>query len=125
MAFEFALSARDRRIHVTAHGSIDFPESLAAGDTLTQRPDFRPDFGVYVDLRGIHFLPSAIEIERFGRALARFKESFQGRIAVLVEGTLMFGLARMCCSVAEANGFPMRPFTDPEAAGAWLDGEEA
>ncbi len=58
-------------------------------------------------------------------SVARFKESFRGRIAVLVEGRLMFGLARMTCSVAEANGFPMRLFTDLEGACAWLEGEDA
>ncbi len=125
MAFEFTLSGRDRRIQVTAHGPMDFRESLAAGVTLTKRPDFQPHYGVLADLREIEFAPSAPEIEHFGRALARFKESFQGRIAVLVKGQLMFGLARMTCSVAEANGFPMRPFTDLEEACAWLEEGDA
>ena len=124
MAFEYALSERDRRIQVTARAPIDFRESLAAGVTLIMRPDFQPQYGVLVDLREIEFSPSAPEIEHFGRALGRFKKSFQGRIALLVEGRLMFGLARMTCSVAEANGFPMRPFTDLEEACAWLEGED-
>ncbi len=124
MACEFAFRDRDRRIQVTARGQVDFRESLAAGVALTKRPDFQPDYNVLVDVREIEFSPSAPEIEDFGRALARFKESFQGRIAVLVEGLLMFGLARMTCSVAEANGFPMRPFTDLEEACAWLEGED-
>ena len=124
MAFEFACSAGDRRILVTACGPIDFRESLAAGVTLTGRPDFQPNYGALVDLREIEFVPGTSQIEHFGRALAGFKESFQGRIAILVAGNLMFGLARMTCSVAEANGFLMRPFTDQEEAHAWLDGED-
>ncbi len=125
MAFEFALSDRDRRIQVTARGQVDFRESLAAGVALTKRPDFQPHYGVLVDLREIEFAPKTPEIEHFGRDLARFKESFQGRIAVVVEGQLMFGLARMTCSVADASGFPMRPFTDLEEACAWLEEGDA
>ena len=124
MAFEFALSERDRRIQVTARGPVDVGESLAAGLALTQQPDFQPHYAVLVDAREIEFAPSAMEIEHLGRALARFKESFLGRIALLVQGTLMFGIMRMLCSVAEANGFPMRPFTDLDEACAWLEAED-
>lgn len=123
MTLEFTLSERDRRIQVTASGPIDIDESLATGATLMERADFQPDFGVFVDAREIDFSPSAIEIEQLGRTLGQFKERFLGRIAVLVQGTLMFGIMRMICSVAEANGFPMRPFTDFEEASAWLEAE--
>ena len=125
MALEFAVSDRDRRIQVTASGPIDFRESVEAGIALSQRPDFHSQYAVLVDAREVDFTPSATEIEHFGRALARFKESFQGRIAVLVDGTLMFGIARMICSVSEANGFPMRPFVDLDEASAWLEHEDS
>ena len=78
-----------------------------------------------IDARAVEFTPSAHEIEQFARQLGRFKEDVRGRVAVLVEGSLEFGLARMTCSVAEANGFPMRPFTDLEEARAWLDVEDS
>ncbi len=125
MAFEFARLDADRRIQVTASGPIDFREILAAFVTIVERPDFEPHFSVLIDAREIEFTPSGFEIEQFARQLGRFKRDIQGRVAILVKGNLHFGLARMTCSVAEANGFPMRPFTDLEQARSWLDGADA
>ena len=120
MGFAFSISSEKRLVRMTGTGAIDFDESLGAGRALVDHASFESDYAVLVDLCDIDFLPSPAEIEEFGRSLAQFKSRFSGRIAVLVRGSLMFGLARMTCLVARAHGFPMRPFAEPEAADAWL-----
>ena len=120
MPFELEVVADARLAEVTGYGRIDFDESLAAGDALEAEPTFRPDYAVLVDLRRIEFAPDTPEVEAFARTLPRFKACCRGRIAVVTGNVLHFGLARMVCLIAEAAGFPMRPFSDYAEARSWL-----
>lgn len=120
MSFEMELLPEARLARVTARGRIDFETSVAAMRELASRPGYEPGFGVLADFRGVRYAPSLSDLRGFLAAFKEIRASYQGRLALVVEGALHTALARTACALGRIVHFEMRCFHDPELAGGWL-----
>jgi hypothetical protein len=120
MSFEMELLPEARLARVTARGRIDFDTSIAAMRELASRPGYQPRFGVLADFRGVSYSPSLSDLRGFLAAFKEIRSSYQGRLALVVDGKLHTALAKTACALGRLVRFEMRCFHDPELAGAWL-----
>ena len=126
MPFRYRIDRQRERILVVADGVVDFDACIALADRIPQDPDYDARFEVLCDLRRMDFLPEVAELQAFARSLVRFRQFFTGRIAVIAQPGVRFGMARMTCILADVNGFKMEAFASEDRATAWLaDGRES
>lgn len=119
--FEYKIDATHSLITVTAEGPIDFHQSLALGEALTQDPAFDRRFAVLVDLRRMDFEPHLDEIRDFAETLPRLRDAYRSRVAVVTQPGFIHRLVRYTTVLAEDAGFPMEAFSSREEALNWLD----
>jgi hypothetical protein len=65
-------------------------------------------------------LPQSVELRRIGQAIVCRQGEVCPPVAVFVTQAVRFGLARQLGAFLESAGVELRPFTDREAAIAWL-----
>ncbi|MFQ5739856.1 MAG: hypothetical protein ACE5JX_12675 [Acidobacteriota bacterium] len=120
MAFYHTISQEEGIAYVTASGPGDLQASEDGAAELAADPSFQSYYGVLVDLRLVEYLPSAEETREIAAQLGQFKDTFDGKVAVVVSGNVAFGLVRMTCIYAELMGCSMTAFRDYQAALQWL-----
>jgi len=119
MSLEYSID--DHRIVVTAYGVTPPEEVVMTFERLAADAAFRSPANILFDARHTEYGPSTEEIEAVVRSLGKL-EAFKGSrwATVANPNTLVFGVARMFCCLAESEGFCIEPFSDYEAACAWL-----
>jgi hypothetical protein len=65
------------------------------------------------------------ELETIGTFFGELREDLGGRLALVVNGQLAYGLSRVVVAWAGINGLPVRSFFDEASAVAWLKGDPA
>ncbi len=103
---------------------MDINESLEAPVELSRQRDFRPDFGVIVDLRDLEYEPKAADVVAVASNLIRLRNLFEHRVAVLVRRKLSLP-AEVGAAIAGASGLPLRIFASPDEASDWVRPPEA
>ena len=119
MSLEYSIN--DHRIVVTAYGVTPLEEVVQTFESIAADAAFQPPANILFDARHTEYGPSTEEIEAVVRSLGKL-EAFKGSrwATVANPNTLVFGVARMFCCLAESEGFCIEPFSDYEAACAWL-----
>ena|SRR5215471_17791556 len=108
------------RVRVLGIGASRYEETEAEIRGLAVDARFRPGHGILVDTRGLDYVPSLEDARRFAELFREMKDAFSGGIAVVVDGTARFGVARMIATLLEMRGVSMGAFQEPAAAEAWL-----
>ena len=106
--------------YVNCAGHVDMKLSQQAMKAVARDPLHSPRFRVLVEVDGMEFEPTHAEARELGRSLGGVRDSYQGRVAIVASGALLFGLMRMVAVFAEMNGFTMKVFGDVARAHAWL-----
>lgn len=119
MPYEYEVDSRLRLAFVRGWGPMDLDETLRAPERLLEHPEFRPEFGIIVDLRDLEYAPRAQDVIAVGRNLIRLRGLFAHRIAVIVPAPLNLA-AELGAAIAAAGGFPVRIFDSPEQAREWV-----
>lgn len=99
-------------------------ESEALARALVN-PDLEIRAALLVDARRSTANPQGPSIAERARCLARLRECLLPRCAVLVSGSLHYGLARMLAAHAESHGIAVDVFTDETGARSWLAWDDA
>lgn len=109
-----------RRLRVALNGAMaqqDFAAAIAAaGAALADGPSY----SVVIDLRGSRYAPSQLEAQHLADQLTGLRSVLTGPVAMIAEGPLQFGVARMIASFAEAAGMPVAAFRTDEDAERWM-----
>jgi hypothetical protein len=88
------------------------------GDTYELR-------GTVLDLRESQSVRTRTraELEAIGTFFAELRQNLGGRLALVVNDQLAYGLTRVVAAWAGINGLPVRAFFDEASAVAWLKGD--
>jgi len=107
------------RIRIIADGLYTYSEVVSA---FTAAIDAAPArMPVLVDARGSRVNPPLQEIRDTARFADSISDGIGPRIALVVEGTLRFGLARMLATFGSTRGdLDYQAFRDHEEAERWL-----
>jgi len=121
MPFMYTISQEEEIAYVTAHGLINMENIKQAISDVAADPLFQPKYKVIVDLRKMEYSPSVSDIQSIASLIGEMKNSYQNKVAIVVSGTLHYGLARMAATYTELSGVPMiDAFTDFEEARQWV-----
>lgn len=119
MPYTWKVDPVARLAFVRGWGPMDLEESLRAPHELLSDPDYDPEFGVLVDLRELEYEPRPEHVVAVAHNLIGIAPLLRGRIGVVVAEALATA-AEVGAAMAGAGGFPLRIFTDPDEARAWL-----
>jgi len=119
MSLEYSIN--DHCIVVTAYGVTPLEEVVQTFESIAADAAFRPPANILFDARHTEYGPPAEVIETLARHLGKL-DAFKGSrwATVAHPNTLVFGVARVFCCLAESEGFCIEPFSDYEAACDWL-----
>jgi hypothetical protein len=120
MSCSYVIESQLRLVLTTLLGVVTAAEAFAHQESLASDPEFRPEFNQLIDSTGAEKLDlSSVEL----RKLATRNFFSQGsRRALLVRGTLLYGVGRMLVTFRELAGAKeeMQIFQDRNEALAWL-----
>jgi hypothetical protein len=119
MPYTFSFDPVSRVAWVFGSGPMDLAEALSAPQRLFAHADYRPGFGVLVDLREMEYEPAAGDVMAVARNLVKLRPLFQHRLAVVVRRSHSVA-AELVAAIATASGFPLRIFASVEEARRWV-----
>jgi hypothetical protein len=120
MPYQIQFEPWAERVRVLGSGQSHYEETAEAIRGLTADPRYLHGYGVIVDTRDLAYVPTLEDAKRYAELFRGLKSSFQGGIAVVVEGTARYGVAQMIATLLENRGVTMAAFRDSAAAEAWL-----
>jgi len=124
MKVEYQVFSGSDFVKANVVGKVDFEASTKAFAALAGDPAFPRNQRILLDLRECDCDMSITDVYYLVRAIAREREKFTGRMAIVVAETEAQKLAGFMETTAGNVGLQVRAFGAPDAAKAWLDGEE-
>ena len=118
--YSYTIAEHERILRITVRrgGSLRLIYDLVIEFTSDVR--FKPGFAVIADTREGNYTPVAADLVCLAKMLGDMKDSFSGKIALIVpEWQKKFSIDLLCAS-ARAKGFNAFSFTDPDAAEEWV-----
>jgi hypothetical protein len=122
MPYKWKVDPAARLVFVRGWGPMDLEESLRTPHELLSDPAYDPGFGVLVDLRELDYEPQPDDVVAVAHNLIGMAPLLRSRIGVVVAQGLATA-AEVGAAMAGAGGLPLRVFTDPDEARAWLAGD--
>ena len=119
MPYSYEVDTDERIAYVRSWGRMDIEESLQAPVELSHHPDYRPDFGVVVDLLDVQYQPRAADVVAVARNLIQLRKLFSHRVGIVTVSHLARA-GELVSAIAGAGGFPLRVFTDLDEAFLWV-----
>ncbi len=123
MPFSYTISKKRHLVTAMAYEPIDLSVCELCRTIIAEviaDPKFHPDYRLLADFRRMDFQPSSGEARDIAFLLGQNREFFEDRVAMVVSGTLAYGLARMTSIYAELEGFSIMAFDDFEEATGWI-----
>jgi len=121
MSYTWTIDAHRGRVTVVGTGAPAITATEAAVLHLARDPAFRPGYGVLLDVREMSYIPSWADAQAYQRLFAGLRSTYTGGIALVVNGTAPYGVARMLSVMLGFVGVQLGAFTDLANAAAWLD----
>ena len=113
-------TVHESHIHVVAAGEYTYEDVVDAFEAAIEHAGTR--LPVLVDARQSKANPPFDEMVQTAMFSQSIADDIGPRIALVVEGALRYGLARMLSSLAGTDGkLVFQPFREVESARAWLD----
>lgn len=120
MPYRYTIDREARLVTVVGEGLGGLAETEALMRALSAELTPLPDYRILVDALALDYTPTLAEAQQIRTILHDLRDSYRGRIAVVVEGAVRFGVTRMVSSLVESSGIHMEAFRDLESARAWL-----
>lgn len=104
-------------------GPVTVSQAIETAVAALDHPDYRPGFVTIQDNRLAHVQFSGAELRRVADALQLRREELTetGRMALLLDSPLAWGITRMAGVIFEGVVGELRPFRDLAEAKAWLE----
>jgi hypothetical protein len=120
MDWSLTLVADGAVLEIRASGATSFAELEAMDAEVNAHPHWHPQRALLFDLRAL-VPPRQLPYEALSAAARGFRSVGTGRLAILVEGDVLYGMARMYVArMAEHGQRERHVFTDRDEALAWL-----
>lgn len=123
MPFTYHIETEGSLVRVMGTGQGNYDSAHNTFSDLLADPNLHRPFGLLVDVRLIHNLPSREEVNR----IAMFAHIGHGKLdhvaALVVNRGVQFGVARMIQVLAELQGVQIKVFTDDLLAQLWLQNQ--
>ncbi len=120
MPYEYTIDPAARRVLIRAFGASNYAEVRRTVDALIVEPRYDPAFAILMDGRELEYLASYEDALKFRDMLSLLKASFQGPIAVVVQGMARYGVSRMIAAMADLVGVRVEAFLTIADAEVWL-----
>jgi hypothetical protein len=123
MKLQFVISPELGVNFIRFTGRIRFKDLLEGQHLVLQHPDYRPSYHSFTDLRQARLELSSQEVQRFRECLQHNKDTSGalGRMAMVVDREVDYGLCRMWCFLADQLYAGQDVFRDSTLALDWLD----
>ena len=106
---------------VTPHGANSLNDVCRIFEVLLADPAFNPPAKILFDARHTDYGPPSEDLELLSEFLAKLDAYHESQWAIVAtSNTLVYGLTRMFCCMAESLGIHAEPFSDYDAARQWL-----
>jgi len=106
---------------VIPYGVNTYEDVCGLFERLIADPAFSPPAKILFDARHTNYGPPSEELEMLSEFLAKPDALKKSRWAVVANpGTLVYGLSRMFCCLAESQGILAESFVDCHEARHWL-----
>jgi hypothetical protein len=115
------VTIEDRIFHIVFSGPVTFEALAAACQSAMARPEFSPPMKALIDVPAVSRSVPWNEIRDMVDFSVMHKNKFARRCAIVCEqGSLVYGLARMFCAMAEYYELDYTLFADLGAAREWV-----
>ena len=122
MSISHTVDSETKIAIIDIHGVSNFKEILEAIGQLSSDRDFRPGYGVLIDIREMQYTPFADEAATLAEAIAKSALLRNHPIAMVASRRAQLGLAEMITEVAKVRGAVARAFRpNIGAAAIWLE----
>ena len=123
MPLHYDIDESARFVRFVAEAIPSRSEWKESFDAAFGDPRFRRGFGVLYDRRGVAEIPNPARLRQWMTRYARtFREYGTGRIAVVVDERVVFGMFRVAGVYAESEGVELGVFWSEAEAVTWLRG---
>lgn len=123
MPYDVTIDVAARRVTVVAAGAADAASTIAAIESVPADPRYVPGFDHLIDARTLAYVPSFADVLAIRDCFQRVHKPYRGPMAVVVEGTVLFGVSQSVASMIDLFGVRLHTFRELPAALAWLDKE--
>jgi hypothetical protein len=113
-----------RILHTVFSDPFTLDDFLHASLAAMQSPAFTPPMSSLIDVSRVTRSVPAEEIDAMAEFSSHHKHKFSPRAAIVCEpGSLVFGLSRMYCSMAECYNLEYTLFSNLDEARLWISQE--
>jgi hypothetical protein len=119
MPFTYYIEANGKIVHVIGKNQGNLDSARETFATLITDPHLHRPFGLLIDVRSLHNVPSREEADCLSK-FAAVGNSEKHFTALLVEEGLQYGIARMIQLFSELRGAHIEVFIDDQLAQYWL-----
>ena len=119
MPFRIDISTEAQIARVTGTGNLTIQSSVEAMADVVHHPDFQPHYGVLLNFLQVTNNIHRTEMHDIAAALHGFKDSFKGRIALVITPAEVRKVSTVCLLV-RVFGVKMEAYGDIESAMRYL-----
>jgi hypothetical protein len=121
MPFTYEIDEGRRLVVMTADARATQDEWFETFDRVLEDPRFRPGFDFVYDRTNVAITPDALNVRSLvGRYLEVSRRAGGGRLAVVVDKTVAYGMVRMASAWTDTAGASVNAFRSMDEALFWL-----
>ena len=122
MSISHTVDSETKIAIIGIHGVSNLEEIVQGIGRLAKDREFRPGYGVLIDIREMQYTPFADEAATLAEAIAKSASLRNHPIAMVASRRAQLGLAEMIAEAAKVRGTVARAFRpNIGAAAIWLD----
>ncbi len=120
MIYDHTISPEKKIVHIVAEGNYSIKNIKQLVTIVTNDERYRPDFNTIVDIRKAKYTPVISEIMEISDFILTMKNSFKAKVALIVNGELLYNLFKLSANRSKKNGIKFDIFIDIEKAKNWI-----
>ena len=121
MNYDYSISPETKFVHIIANGNYSISDIKKLVKIIISDERYRPDFNSIVDIRKVKYTPVVSEIIEISDFILTMKNSFKAKVALVVNGELLYNLFKLSANHSKKNGIKFDIFTDSEKAKNWIE----
>ena len=90
-------------------------------ELVTNDERYRPEFNLLINIQDVKYIPVVSEIMEISDFFIIMKNSFKAKVALLVNGELLYTLFKLSINRSRKSGIKFDIFTDMEKAKKWIN----
>ena len=121
MIYDYSISPKKKIVRIVADGNYSIANIKSLVELITSDERYMPDFNSIVDIRKVKYTPVVSEVMEISDFILTMKNSFKAKVALVVNGELLYNLFKLSSNRSKINGIKFDIFTDLEKAKNWIE----